>query len=88
MAELRLQDRDRVRWVARRNVAARDRHGNKTRIAMVFCELENGHRFTHAIPEAQIAFVVGDKPELARQLAENAFIENEVKIAAAREKTR
>lgn len=88
MAELRTQDKDRVRWIARRNVKANGPNGPTT-IALIFCELENGHRFQVAIPEQKIAFMAGVHASVEAQMrAENGAIESEVKLAAVREKSK
>lgn len=89
MAELRTQNKDRVRWVARRNIKALDKEQQPTTIAVVYCELENGHKFQVAIPEPKIAFMAGVHPSVAAQMqAENGVIESEVKLAAVREKSK
>lgn len=62
-----------VRFTVRRNVAATDKTGAPTKIAMAFCELENGHRFTCAIPEGLIKY------------SGEGIIANEISTAAARE---
>lgn len=76
MAELSLNTRDKIRYVIRRNVKAKDKHGEPCLIAMAFVEHENGLKHTVAIPEGLIEY------------AGEGVIESEVKLAAARERSR
>jgi hypothetical protein len=89
MAQTKTNNGTKVRWVARRNVKAQNKWNEGTNIAMVFCELENGHKFTVAIPEQKIAFMAGVHPTpTEQQVAENGVIESEVQLAAVREVTK
>lgn len=62
-----------VRYTVQRNMKAQDKDRKPCLIAIAFCELENGHKFTCAINEGLISY------------AGEGIIDDEVKQRAVRE---